>query len=227
MSFFARQSTQIAQKLSRRKLLKKGLKSAAGMTALSVFPMQVWANSSKKLVEQKSKDPWLTLNAVLNHLLPKSESGPCAKEVQALNYLFNVIHLQPTPQDEINFIYKGVGWLNGYSKSQFKQNFIHLSNTDKEKILQGISQSQAGQNWLSTLVDYILEATLTPPVYGGNPQGVGWQWLEHQGGFPLPSEGSRFYEIPSPKASLKNKQTIALKVNTSPKTTPTKMSKKA
>jgi gluconate 2-dehydrogenase gamma chain len=39
---------------------------------------------------------------------------------------------------------------------------------------------------LSLLLYYIFEALLSDPVYGGNPGGIGWQWLEHQPGFPRP-----------------------------------------
>jgi hypothetical protein len=214
MSFFNQKNSFSEPKISRRKLLKKGLKSAAGITAFSTLPLPLLARANTELVGKLSAkiitDPWLTLNAVLNHLLPHSESGPSAKDIQAVNYLFNLVHLQPTPQDEIDFIYKGVGWLNGYSQSQHKQNFIALSDKNKEKLLRGISNSRAGENWLSTLLDYLLEAMLTPPIYGGNPNGIGWQWLEHQGGFPLPQTGTRFYEIPSPQLSKSPYQTSVM-----------------
>ena len=183
--------------LSRRKIIKGALKSAGGATVVAALPFSAWSAGSVSLSEQLNADPWLTLDSVLNHLLPTSESGPGAKEIQATTYLFNVVHLQPTEQDEIDFIYKGVGWLNGYSQSQLQKSFIELAVQDKETLLRGISQSTAGQNWLNTLLGYILEATLTPPVYGGNANQIGWQWLEHQGGFPLPSEGTRFYEVPN------------------------------
>ena len=69
-------------------------------------------------------DPWLTLNAVLEHLLPASPTGPSAKEIQASQYLYNVVFQQPTDDSEIEFIYKGVGWLNGFSNSQLQKNFV-------------------------------------------------------------------------------------------------------
>ncbi|MBL4942553.1 MAG: gluconate 2-dehydrogenase subunit 3 family protein [Colwellia sp.] len=203
MSFFTEQANELVANISRRKLLSAGLKSAAGMAALTVLPANVLAVSASALAEEIHQDPWQTLNAVLNHLLPVSPSGPSAKDVQALNYLYNVVHLQPTPQDEIDFIYKGVGWLNSYSDSQLKQPFITLNSAEKETLLRGISQSRAGENWLSTLLDYLLEATLSPPAYGGNPNGAGWQWLEHQGGFPLPKVGQRYFELP-PRAQTNN-----------------------
>ena len=183
--------------LSRRKIIKGALKSAGGATVVAALPFSAWSAGSVSLPEQLNADPWLTLDSVLNHLLPTSKTGPGAKEIQATTYLFNVVHLQPTEQDEIDFIYKGVGWLNGYSQNQLQKSFVELAVQDKEILLRGISQSTAGQNWLNTLLGYILEATLTPPVYGGNANQIGWQWLEHQGGFPLPSEGTRFYEVPN------------------------------
>lgn len=183
----------LSHKLSRRKLLK----SAAGASAIAALPVMAMNEKAQdKIVKALQSDPWLTLNAVLDHLLPHSAHGPSSKELQVLTYLYNVVHQQPTEQNEIDFIYKGVGWLNGYTTSQLQKNFIGLSKVEKETMLKGISQSKAGENWLNNLLGYIFEAMLSPPIYGGNPQGRGWQWLDHQAGFPLPKAGQRYYELP-------------------------------
>jgi gluconate 2-dehydrogenase gamma chain len=180
-------------KFSRRKLLK----SAAGMTAIAAVPvMAISQNEQKQLSTALQTDPWLTINAVLDHLLPESVNGPSAKELQVLTYLYNVVHQQPTEQNEIDFIFKGVGWLNGFTKKQLSKSFIALTKAEKEIMLRGISRSSAGENWLNNLLGYIFEAMLSPPVYGGNSQGMGWKWLEHQAGFPLPKAGQRYYELP-------------------------------
>ena len=183
----------LQKKVSRR----NALKSAAGATMVAAMPMRSWsASMSNKLDAALKADPWLTLDTVLAHLLPESPTGPSAKEIQATQYLYNVVFQQPTEEAEIEFIYKGVGWLNGFSNSQMQKNFIALTFDEKEKLLRAISQSTAGENWLSNLVGYIFEAMLSPPSYGGNPNGIGWQWLEHQAGFPLPQAGQRYYELP-------------------------------
>ena len=57
-------------------------------------------------------------------------------------------------------------------------------------LLRQIAKSTAGENWLATLLSYIFEALLAAPIYGGNPGGVGWKWLQHQPGFPLPDKVS-------------------------------------
>ncbi|GAW94965.1 MULTISPECIES: gluconate 2-dehydrogenase subunit 3 family protein [Colwellia] len=178
------------------------LKSAAGMGALaSLSSFSITAKTQTSLHELVNSlvktEPWLTLDATLNHLLPSSATGPSAREIKATAYLYQVMNVQPTEQDEKDFILKGVGWLNAYANSEKSADFAQLSFTDKEQLLRGISQSTAGQNWLNTLLGYIFEAMLSAPSYGGNPNGIGWQWLEHQAGFPLPEKGQRYFELPT------------------------------
>jgi len=174
------------------------LKSAAGAGAIAALPaFSFSAKQQVQLAELVKTDPWLTLNTTLNQLLPSSATGPSAKEIKATAYLYQVMTVQPTEKDEKEFILKGVGWLNGYANSEKSANFADLNFSDKEQLLRGISHSTAGQNWLNTLLGYIFQAMLAPPSYGGNPNGIGYQWLEHQAGFPLPKEGQRYFELPT------------------------------
>lgn len=195
MSFFTSSQqtpTWLTKKLARRQLLK----SAAGATAIAALPRFAFATPTD-LAKITQQNPWLSIDQVLQHLLPSSASGPGAVEIQATNYLYQCVEHQPIAQAEKDFIFKGVGWLNSYSQSQLKQNFSELNHPEKETMLRAIAKSAAGSNWLNTLLNYIFEAMLSPPIYGGNPNGIGWQWLKHQAGFPLPKHGDRYYEIPS------------------------------
>jgi len=207
------------QQLSRRGLLK----SAAGIAAITALPsFHIVAKEVEELAKLSKIDPWLTLNATLNHLLPKSENNSegtatkmadakdiSAQGIDALAYLYQIMTVQPTAQDEKDFILKGVGWLNGYANSEKGKNFVELNVNDKELLLRGISNSRAGGNWLNTLIGYIYQAMLAPPSYGGNTNGSGWQWLEHQAGFPLPEKGQRYFELP-PRAKASTNETIAI-----------------
>lgn len=195
-------------KLSRRGLLK----SAAGASALSTVSTLSWSATKQNVLNDLVKsDPWLTLDATLQHLLPEStakiNNSPSAVDINALAYLYQVMTVQPTEQAEKQFILKGVGWLNGFANSEYNKAFVALSRPEKEILLRSISRTQAGGNWLNTLLNYIFEAMLAPPAYGGNPQGVGWQWLEHQAGFPLPKAGQRYFELP-PRSKVGNKIAI-------------------
>lgn len=193
----------LAQQVSRRNILKSAA-GATGMMALPAFALDSQTKAS--LASAKLTDPWLTLDATLAHLLPTSATGPSAADISALPYLYQVMTVQPTSPEEKEFIIKGVGWLNSFAKSQYSKVFVQLSLDEKELLLRGISRSRAGENWLNTLLNYIFEAMLTPPSYGGNPEGVGWQWLEHQAGFPLPKKGQRYFELP-PRAKVKVQRT--------------------
>ncbi|WP_371374838.1 gluconate 2-dehydrogenase subunit 3 family protein [Thalassotalea aquiviva] len=195
MSFFNNNITipkAIKRRVSRRNFLKSAALSGAVMSMPSVAWAQVSQGSANKQVE-----PWRTLDSVLNHLLPSSPSGPGASEIKALDYLFNLIEQQPIDDGEKAFIKKGVNWLNGYTENNLEQPFHLLAAQQKESALRAIANSEAGENWLSTLLTYIFEAMLAPSSYGGNPNGIGWQWLNHQAGFPMPPIGKRYFELPA------------------------------
>jgi len=186
------------KQLSRRTLLK----SAAGMGVTSaILSFSLSAKQQESLAQLTKVDPWLTLDATFKQLLPASATGPSAEDINALAYLHQVMTVQPTAQDEKDFILKGVGWLNGYASSEKNKAFVELTFNEKEQLLKGISQSRAGSNWLNTLLGYIFQAMLSPPSYGGNTKGIGWRWLEHKAGFPLPEKGQRYFELP-PRASI-------------------------
>lgn len=179
------------KKFNRRQFLKTTAASAVVASAPISF-----AASSKSYQDLIALESWKTLDAVQQHLLPESDTGPGAKALNALVYLYNVTQVHGLEPDEVEFIFKGVGWLNGFTQQSYKLPFTELRSEDKEAALRRISQSRAGENWISTIITYLLEAMLAPPSYGGNPSGIGWQWLDHQPGFPLPKAGQRFYELP-------------------------------
>lgn len=198
MSDFIREYQQTPKWLEKKLHRRKVLKAAAGATAVAMSP--VWAVASAQSAERFKKalegDDWSSLDAVLNHLLPSSDSGPGSKELQASYYLFLLVNEQPTPQPEKDFIFRGLGWLEGYTQKRHQKPFHQLNTEQKQATLTGINRSQAGQNWLNMLIMNIYEAMLAPPSYGGNPDGVGWKWLNHPMGFPLPPKGKRYFELP-------------------------------
>ena len=189
-----RTPTWLKKKLSRRHVLK----SAAGASAIAALPAMAFnTTSTNEAFQLALKDTvWQTLDALFDHLFPVSKTGPSAQDIQATFYLYQLVHNQPTSEDEIDFIYRGVGWLNGFTQNKYSKKFITLNEDEKEQTLQAISQTEAGQNWLNMMILNLYEAMLSPPAYGGNPDGIGWEWLNHQAGFPLPPTGKRYYELP-------------------------------
>ena len=180
------------QLISRRRFIL----DAAVVVSVSLFSNDSYSATSGQAAKYKSvennteqpgKHVLQTLSAVQDHLFPKASDSPGAVDINALTYLQNnVLNDVARDQEEKQFILKGVGWLDDLSMSTLNKNFLKLNEQQREKLLRQIEKSSAGENWLSTVLLYIFEALLSDPVYGGNPDGVGWKWLEHQPGFPRP-----------------------------------------
>jgi len=127
------------------------------------------------------------------HLFPDDGDGPSAQQINALSYLqWALTDPDNNADGDGEFIAKGVGWLDALSEQTQGNQFIKLSNTQQNKILTTISQSPAGENWLSLLIYYLMEALLFDPIYGGNPNAIGWQWIQHQPGFPRPEKNKTY-----------------------------------
>jgi gluconate 2-dehydrogenase gamma chain len=139
--------------------------------------------------------PWKTFAVVQEHLFPRDDGGPGAADINAARYLKFVLEADDTDAQEREFIFNGIGWLDDISRDTHGQAFVMLPADKREAVLQLIARSRAGENWLSYLLLYIFEALLTDPVYGGNPDGIGWRWLEHRPGFPRPPANKRYMNL--------------------------------
>lgn len=164
--------------------------AAKTATALALAPllMQLGACQRQEIAQTiLTEHPWPIFAAVQAVLFPSDGNGPAALDIQATLYLFLVLHAPDFDPDERKFILDGVGWLDQFAQEKFQHTFLSLSTQQHDTVLRQISQSRAGDRWVGALLTYLLEALLADPVYGGNPNGIGWQWLEHQPGFPRPA----------------------------------------
>ncbi len=133
------------------------------------------------------EDPvWKTIAQVQETLFPAAEDIPGAGDIGAVIYLHKAIENPHADGEDKDFIFRGTGWLDELAQQRYTKNYIQLTETEQEKIIEETVQTRPGRNWVSILLTYILEALLCEPVYGGNPDGIGWSWLEHQPGFPTP-----------------------------------------
>jgi len=173
-----------------------GLMGGVAVTALVSARVQtkVQENAKSTLAE-----PWLTLSAVQEHLFPHIDgindvpSSPGANDINALAYLQVMLDTPDADSAEKKFIIKGVSWLDGIANNLAGRRFVKLDIKNRERVLKTIRKSESGENWLAVLLRYIFEALLTDPVYGGNVDKVGWQWLEHQPGFPRPPANKKYW----------------------------------
>jgi gluconate 2-dehydrogenase gamma chain len=138
-------------------------------------------------VDGLNNPAWKTLAAVQEVLFPAGENIPGASDIGATVYLYNAIENPNADGEDKDFIFRGIGWLDGLTRDQHKKTFVQLSTIQQDEIIRQIVKSRAGRNWVSMLLTYTLEALLADPVYGGNKNGSGWKWLQHQPGYPTPS----------------------------------------
>ncbi|CAN8141978.1 gluconate 2-dehydrogenase gamma chain [uncultured Thiomicrorhabdus sp.] len=118
-----------------------------------------------------------------------------AEQINALPYLQQKMQRPLANNSDYEFLQQGVGWLNDFAQSEFKSFFVELDFGQKESLLRKIAQSRAGQNWLGMILNNLIEALLGDPVYGGNPNGIGWKAMGQTPGYPLPAKEERYYEL--------------------------------
>ncbi|MDA7817899.1 gluconate 2-dehydrogenase subunit 3 family protein [Sulfurimonas sp.] len=131
--------------------------------------------------------PLQTIAVLHSDLFPKSLQTPPMQTINAAFYLQTII-LNHTRIDEDTktYIRDGIKWLNEESVSKYTKVYAKLSATQREKVLEDISEADWGESWLDSIMTYFLEAMLGDPVYSVNFDELGWKWLGHEGGFPRP-----------------------------------------
>jgi len=193
MSLSARELFELPPN-ARRHFLQQLAVAGTGL----VFPFTALRAANKgndKTPATSANDPWATIAAVQNHLFPAADDTPGADAIQATAYLQRVVNAPRFTREEKNFILNGPDWLNQLAVKKYRVTFVSLKAPQREQLLRQVSQSSAGENWLSTLLLYIFEAMLSASVYGGNPRGIGWQWLQHDPGFPQPDPSQHWMEL--------------------------------
>lgn len=174
--------------LSRRAFVLRGSTALALSTTLSGLSLVRCGEASRESgVFTFSANQKKVLSAVQQHLFPKDVDSPGAGDINALPFLQFVIAQDVFNADSRQFIVDRIQSLQDASMERFDSGFEALDFDRKEQLLRYLAdRTRWGRNWLSLLLYYIFEALLADPVYGCNPDGVGWQWLDHQAGFPQP-----------------------------------------
>ncbi len=154
-------------------------------------------NSTVKLTKQVFTDKQLIdLQAISMRLFPDDGDGPSANDLNFLTYLeWAMTDEQNKADGDPAFIVKGIGWLNQFANDKYGKVFKDLSNNKQDQLLTTTAKSDVGQRWMALLTYYLIEALALDPFYGGNTNQIGWNWLEHQGGFPHPIQGKTYRDF--------------------------------
>lgn len=175
----------LAGKIDRRTFIIAISALAGGFAASALLP-SLFKSLGKEAPLNDVQTEYI--KAVQQHLFPKEADSPGAADINAGAYLQFVLADPNVDADDRQLIINGIGWLEEECQTEFKETFSMLNKRQKDHVLISIEQKNWGERWLSLLLLYIFEALLTDPVYGGNPDGIGWKWLDHYPGDPQPSK---------------------------------------
>ena len=194
--------------LNRRDFIKSSLAISllAGITACKPNltdnsiqkPTKLKSNIATVIIEKNtfSDDQHLDLDAIFMRLFPDDGDGPSANDLNITTYLeWAMTDERNIADGDPEYIAKGIGWLNQLSNDNLGNNFRNVSEKKQDKLMTETVGSDAGKNWVSILLYYVIEALTLDPFYGGNTNQVGWKWLEYQGGFPNPIQGKTYRDF--------------------------------
>jgi gluconate 2-dehydrogenase gamma chain len=176
------------ERLGRRTFLIRGGAALATAAALAGLPFalrkELTRETSFVLFSAQQRQ---AVSAVQEHLFPHEPDSPGSTDINAATYLEWAITAPGIDPDTKNTIVNGVGRLRDASRERSNVLFNELNFEQREQLLRYLAdETRWGRAWLSLILYYIFEALLSDPVYGGNPNEIGWRWLEHQPGFPRP-----------------------------------------
>ena len=140
-----------------------------------------------------SAEQWDILASVQQHLFPSEPEAPGANDVNAAAYLRFVLTQPDLDPADRDFLGNGLNQLQTIARESSPEGFIALLDDEREAALRRLETTHEGRHWLGRMLHYVFEALLTDPVYGGNPNGIGWQWLRHHPGRHRPPAEKRYY----------------------------------
>jgi gluconate 2-dehydrogenase gamma chain len=140
---------------------------------------------------------WEILSAVQSHLLPDEVGAPGAAEAQTIGYVDAVLQSPDVDPLHAGLVKDGLTHLDAESRKLFAKPFVELGEAERENLLRQFEETESGDEWLMLVLTYTLEAYLGDPVYGGNPDGIVWKYLEHNPGVPRPTKAFGLDLVPS------------------------------
>jgi len=178
-------------RLSRKKFIG-GIAMAGFMTNI---PIAKAIGSSLVDENTLSQNQFSIIESVQKILYPSDGNGPGAYDVLADKYMLWVLSDVRMDPEEKEYIINGIGWVDETADENFSKGYLQLTQNEKETLIADISKETWGSSWLGVILNFIFEALLSDPQYGGNPDKIGWDWLIHNPGYPRPTEPLLYPEI--------------------------------
>jgi hypothetical protein len=168
---------------------KEFIKSVLILGAASQLPWIV-SCSEKEQDDRVNLKVNSTLQAVLNILLPHSESRPGALDFFADKYISQLKNDPQIKRDSYNKLMSNFDSLDQFAGEDFYQLGQKKQKESFQKFL-----AEGNETWASRLMTYCFEAMLCHPIYNINPNEIGNIWLDHTMGVPEPDKKNMYPQI--------------------------------
>ena len=136
-----------------------------------------------------------TVRSLQDILFPDDGNGPGARQINATPYLVWVLNDSNLDPEENQYIIDRINEFDTFTIEEQGEVFYELSEGNQEHIVALAHELPWGEQFFSRLLTLIFEALLLDPVYGSNPNEIGWEWLSHNPGFPRPSKEIQYPQI--------------------------------
>jgi len=98
-------------------------------------PTEIW----------QKQNQWQTLAQVQEILFPPGDDIPGASDIGATIYLHRAIENPDADGEDKDFIFRGIGWLDGLTQERHKKSFLQLSETQQQATIEVIVKSKPGK----------------------------------------------------------------------------------
>lgn len=142
-----------------------------------------------------SKEEFRSLSALLETLFPDDGNGPGALTLNADKYVLWILNDEISDPEESDYILDKFEQFESKLKKEKEVRFHELSRSAQIDWIDQESKESDGRKLFSRLMTLIFEALLLDPLYNVNPDGIGWEWLEHDPGLPRPSSDNKYPQI--------------------------------
>lgn len=128
-------------------------------------------------------------------LLPNDEYGPGALDVLADRYFIWVLQGHFLYPDDEKALFDGFEHFNSFMKEEGVVDFAEMDRSGQEMVIAEYATNSKGKFWFGKILLLCFEAMFADPVYGCNPDGIGYQWINYTPGAPRPTAQTRFPSI--------------------------------
>jgi len=142
-----------------------------------------------------SKEEMETLYIIQNILVPNDGNGPSAADVNAHQYFVWTMQDEKLSTKDKSYFKDKLIAIMELCREKFGKNFIALSPEDQALFITNNIESGWTRSYFSRMITVIFEAMLLDPIYGGNINEIGWDWLNHIPGSPRPSKETKYPNI--------------------------------